>query len=132
MPASPAIAAKLSTSNRARVSNDPRYVAGVSGRTPGGRRRRDLAQFFSDALGGSSAVTPVQITDIRRAAELTALAEEMRAQALREGTATIDMAALVRLEGAASRAVRALGIKSGPTATKPLTMRERLMGGNVA
>lgn len=126
MPASPAIAAKPSTSNRARVSNDPRYVAGVSGRTPEGRRRRDLAQFFVDALGGPSAVTPVQLTDIRRAAELTSLAEETRAKALREGTSAIDLASLVRLEGAASRAVRALGIKSTAGGPKPPTLQEYL------
>lgn len=116
--------AKSSTTNRAKISNDPRYLAGHTGRSPAGRRRRDLVNFYVDALGGADNVTPVQVTDIRRAAELTALAEETRAKALCEGTGAVDLAALVRLEGAASRAVRALGIKSGPSAQRTPTISE--------
>jgi hypothetical protein len=116
MPTAHSFVAKPSTTNRAKISNDPRYVAGHTGRSPAGRRRRDLVNFFATALGGLDKVSPVQITDIRRAAELTALAEETRAKALCEGTGAIDLTALVRLEGAASRAVRSLGIKSGPQA----------------
>lgn len=122
-------AAKASTTNRAKTTNDPRHVAGHTGRSPAGRRRRDLVNLYVDALGGVDKVTPIQSTDIRRAAELTALAEESRTKALCEGTGAIDLTALVRLEGAASRAVRALGIKSDPGAPKPLTMRERLLSG---
>jgi hypothetical protein len=116
--------AKSSHANRARISNDPRCLAGHTGRSPAGRRRRDLVSFFVDALGGTDNVTPVQVTDVRRAAELTALAEEIRAKALCEGTGAVDLAALVRLEGAASRAVRALGIKSGPSTPKTPTIEE--------
>jgi hypothetical protein len=120
------VTVRSSTSNRAKISNDPRYLAGHTGRSPAGRRRRDLVNFFVDALGGPDQVTPVQVTDIRRAAELTALAEETRAKALCEGTGAVDLAALVRLEGAASRAVRVLGIKSGPSAPKTPTITEWL------
>ena len=118
--------AKSSTANRARISNDPRYLAGHTGRSPAGRRRRDLVSFFVDALGGPENVTPVQVTDVRRAAELTALAEETRAKALCEGTGAVDLAGLVRLEGAASRAVRMLGIKSGQSIPKTPTITEWL------
>jgi hypothetical protein len=126
MAASHSTAARASTTNRAKISNDPRYLAGHSGRTPAGRRRRDLVTVFVDALGGADKVTGVQLMDIRRAAELTALAEETRAKALCEGTSSVDLAALVRLEGAASRAVRALGVKSGPAATRAPTIGEWL------
>lgn len=126
MSAAHATTTKVSTTNRAKISNDPRYLAGHSGRTPAGRRRRDLVTAFVDALGGADKVTPVQLMDIRRAAELTALAEETRAKALCEGTGSVDLASLVRLEGAASRAVRALGVKSGPAATKVPTIQEWL------
>jgi hypothetical protein len=44
--------------------------------------------------------------NVRKAAELTALAEKARADALRDGN--VDPLALVRLDGAANRAVRAL------------------------
>jgi hypothetical protein len=130
MTAAHATVAKASTTNRSRVSNDPRYLAGVSGRTPGGRRRRDLVNFYVDALGGLDKITPVQAADVRRAAELTALAEETRGKALREGTSAIDLASLVRLEGAASRAVKALGIVSARAGdTRLVPLRERLRGG---
>jgi hypothetical protein len=66
----------------------------------------------------------MQLTNIRRAAELTALAEETRVIALRKGASTIDLTSLVRLEGVASRAVRALGIKpSSPAPWSPLRAR---------
>jgi hypothetical protein len=117
---------KPSTTNRAKSTNDPRHLPGHSGRTPAGRRRRDLVTFFVDALGGADKVTPVQLMGIRRAAELTALAEETRAKALCDGLAAGELAALVRLEGAASRAVRVLGVKSGPAAPKVPTIGEWL------
>jgi hypothetical protein len=119
-----ATAQNTAVNNRARITNDPRFLRGHSGTSPAGRRRRDLVQSFVDALGGLDNLTPVQLADVRRAAELTALAEETRAKALCEGTGAVDLAALVRLEGAASRAVRALGIKSGPSAPKTPTIEE--------
>jgi hypothetical protein len=53
---------------------------------------------------------------VRRAAELTTAAEMARANAL-NGVPT-DMLALVRLERVASRAVRALGLKTEPPPAK--------------
>jgi hypothetical protein len=95
---------------RARVSNDPAFLPK---KTPSlfaqGRRRRDLVEGFLSALGGPEAVSPVVAMQVRRAAELLTAAEMVRADML-NGQA-VDMLALVRLEGAASRAVRGLGIK---------------------
>jgi hypothetical protein len=102
---------------RSRYTNNPRFrIPGMDGRKPCGRRRRDLMEAFVTALG--HAPSEVQMIDIRRAAELTALAEEARMTALKQGNASIaDLDALVRIEGAADRAVRRLGIKAG--APKP-------------
>lgn len=113
-------AAKGSTNNRARATNDPRYLHGHSGWTPAGRRRRDLVAAFVEALGGPDKLTPVQLIDIRKAAELTALAEEQRGKALCDGIAPGELAALVRLEGSASRATKALGIKPAGRQASPL------------
>lgn len=77
-------------------------------------------------MGGLEHVTPVQMTDVRRAAELVVLAEETRATALREGAAAIDISALVRLEGQAARAVKALAIKPRGERPKPLSIAEWL------
>jgi hypothetical protein len=76
-------------------------------RTQIGRRTKTLvAQFVAEA-GGPSAVTPVQMLRIRRAAELVVAAERMRAASLHDPGAGMAMFNLVRLENLASRAVEA-------------------------
>jgi hypothetical protein len=92
---------------RSRTTNRPRKMA-LDGRTALGRRVADLAESYAAALGGWPALTDMQAANVRRAAELAALAEQARADALRTGNS--DPTALVKLDGAASRAVRALGL----------------------
>jgi hypothetical protein len=95
---------------RAHVTNDPGFLPKQA---PGlfalARRRRDLVEAFTAALGGEDALSDVAAMYVRRAAELLTMAEMARA-AMLNGQPT-DMLALVRLEGAASRAVRLLGVK---------------------
>jgi hypothetical protein len=93
--------------NRARATNSPRRMS-ISGRTALGRRVRDLAESFAEQLGGWQALSEMATANVRKAAELSALAEQSRTTALRDGC--VDALALVRLEGAANRAVRALGL----------------------
>jgi hypothetical protein len=78
----------------------------IDGRTDLGRRVRDLADAFAERLGGWSALGATLAANVRKAAELTALAELVRADALRNGD--LDPVGMVRLEGAARRAVREL------------------------
>ena len=106
---------------RARTTNDPARLPLANSRRAQERRRRDLVAIYIDALGGS--VTPLQAIEIRKAAELTTAAETARARLL-AGNAAIDLNALVKIEGEARRAVRALDIKSQPRVHVPL--RERL------
>jgi hypothetical protein len=87
------------------LTNNPRKLP-VSGRSAVGRRIHDLSDQWAHALGGWDTLTDMMAGNIRKAAELTALAEKTRAEALRDGT--FDALALVRLEGAARRAVAAL------------------------
>jgi hypothetical protein len=68
----------------------------------------DLADQYAAALGGWDGLSDMLAGNVRKAAELTALAEQTRADALRDGT--FDALALVRLEGASNRAVRALAL----------------------
>lgn len=92
----------------------------VDGRSAVGRRRRQLVDVYVAALGGPTALTAGQWIDVRKAAELTALAEAARAKAMREGTGGAGaLSAMVRLESTAARAVRALGLKSGTTTSAP-------------
>jgi hypothetical protein len=83
----------------------------LDGRTRRARRRRQLIAAYSNALGGDTALTEGQRIDIRKAAELLALAEDIRALAMQEGPGGAGaISAMVRLESTASRAVRALNI----------------------
>jgi hypothetical protein len=103
------------TSNRSRLTNRPRKMV-ISARTSLGRRMKDLAQGFAERLGGWSALTVGQAAAVRQAAELACLAEQARADALRNGC--VDPVGLARLEGVAARAERRLGLPRetrGPT-----------------
>jgi len=80
----------------------------LDGRSETGRRIGDFAESFAAALGGWAVLTDMQAANVRKAAELSALAEQSRAEALRNGCD--DPVGLARLDGVASRAVRALGL----------------------
>jgi hypothetical protein len=109
-----AIASRPST-NRAAVTNNP--LARADGRTPQGRRIRDLYRAWHAAMGQPT--DPVVQAAILGAAELTVAAETARA-ALLGGTGDID--AVVRLENLAGRAVRKLNIR--PSATPSPSLRD--------
>jgi hypothetical protein len=79
--------------------------ARFNGRSREGVRLRMLEKQFRAQLG-AAADNPVTMLAIRRACEVVLLAETQRAKAIR-GEA-VDLMALIRLEGAASRAVRLL------------------------
>jgi len=83
-------------------------------------RRRALIAAYSDALGGDAALSEPQKADIKKAAELVALAENCRALALQEGNpgGPSAISAMVRLESAAARAVRVLRLPA-PSAAVP-------------
>lgn len=122
-------AAMVSLTNRSRTTNQPHRVAGVDGRTSEGRRRRDLIDTYVAATGGPDQVSPAMMNDVARAVDLVLIAERTRAEALRGGA--IDLSALTRIEGAADRAVRRLGIKPGGSKPVPVPLRERLRGAAV-
>lgn len=93
----------------------------LDGRTMVARRRRELIDVYTAAMGGPAALTDGQQIDIRKAAELTALAEAARARAMRDGTGDAgEISAMVRLESTAARAVRALNIKQASAKTPSL------------
>jgi hypothetical protein len=97
---------------RSQITNRPLRLRGLDGRSGSGRRRRDLIEAFAEALGGRQGLSDVRMIDVRRAAELVAVAEEARAEALKQGGASVDLNTLVKLEGMADRATRKLGIKA--------------------
>lgn len=68
-------------------------------------------------MGSEAALTPLQHADLERASELTVLAEDARAAALR-GSGAFDSAAIVKLENLADRAVRRLRLPAKPSTTE--------------
>jgi hypothetical protein len=107
-------AAKQRPSNyRSRLTSKPQRPV-VSQCTALGKRLRDLADAFAERLGGWPALSVTTAAAVRKAAELVAIGEQMRRDALRNGCTDPD--ALLRFEGCASRAVRQLGLKVEPAA----------------
>ena len=81
--------------------------------TRAGRLRKEMIDGYTAALGGKARVTAIQLQDITRAVDLVTLASKARA-ALAAGNATIND--VVKLEGAADRAVRRLNLSApGPS-----------------
>jgi hypothetical protein len=120
--------ARSTTAVRLIDDRKPSRGGAVDGRSPVGRRRRELIAIYTTALGGLATLTDGQQIDIRKAAELTALAEQARAKAMQQGFADAgELSAMVRLESTAARAVRALNIKPGTT-NRVVPLRERLRG----
>jgi hypothetical protein len=108
---------------RSKVTNDPFVSARGSSRAAQDRRRRDLVALFIEGLGGRAAVSELTHVAIRKAAELTVAAEMARANVLNGATTVTDLEVLIKLEGEARRAVRALGLK---TNAKPATLSDLL------
>jgi hypothetical protein len=105
-------AAKHRPSNyRSRLTSKPQRPV-VSQCTALGKRLRDLADAFAERLGGWPALSVTTAAAVRKAAELVAIGEQMRRDALRNGCTDPD--ALLRFEGCASRAVKQLGLKVEP------------------
>jgi hypothetical protein len=94
----------------------------ISARTALGRRMKDLAEGYALRLGGWSALTVGQAAAVRQAAELACLAEQARADALRNGC--IDPVGLARLEGVAARAERRLGLPKETRGTVTPTLAD--------
>jgi hypothetical protein len=93
----------------------------VDHRTRRARRRRELIAVYSNLLGGDAKLTDGQRVDVRKAAELVALAEDARAMALQDMPGSAGMlSAMVRLQSASERAIRALRLPE-PKDARPQT-----------
>jgi hypothetical protein len=100
---------------RSRITNG--VWSRVDGRSVNARRVRDLAEAFMAALGLAGVNDLNTRAQVKKAAELVALAEATRTAALTAGTQT-DLTALIRIEGEARRTLRALGLKTEPPPAK--------------
>jgi hypothetical protein len=122
-PASSARAtALLPKARRARRTNDP--FADIDVNTARGRRIADLVRAYLVALGNPPEIE--RQAEVIAAAELQVLAEEARALALKQvGHADLDQ--VIRLQGAADRAVRKLGLdRLRDAPARPVSLDEHL------
>jgi hypothetical protein len=120
--AQPAAVSPKLKHGRGAASNNPWRLGRQTPRAIA-RRRRDLIQAFVTALGGPEAVGEMVVLQVKKAAELLALAEAVRAGLF--GNPTRDVTPLIRLEGEARRTLRALGIKTEPDKLPPGLERAR-------
>jgi hypothetical protein len=88
-------------------------------RTRAGKRSRQLREYYTDTLIKAGRELSVELlVAINRAAELVALAEELRGAALRgRGAGADDLVRVERLSGVALRALRLPSAASTPPPT---------------
>jgi hypothetical protein len=91
-------------------------LEGLDGRTVAARRAAQLAKGFEAELGGT--LTATQRLAVEQASALAAIAEDAQARRL-AGDMAISLEDLVRATNAATRAVKALGIKPAAAAPAP-------------
>jgi hypothetical protein len=105
---------------RSKITSKPRKPV-LAATSTYGKRLRDLMELYAEALGGWSKLSDITAANVRKAAELTALAERARHEALRNGVGVDQWDQLIRLENLAARSVKALGLdqrrreQTGPT-----------------
>lgn len=96
--------AELPSRQRAKRTNN--VLAGIDTNTARGRRIADLVRAYLQALGNPAEIE--RQAAVIAAAELQVLAEAARAAALKQSIGDIDQ--VIRVQGAADRAVRKLGL----------------------
>jgi hypothetical protein len=114
------IAVEPSVVRRAKLTNRP--LARANGNTASGRRIRDLYRALMVAMGNPT--DTLAQANALAAAELRAASEAARSRLL-AGDGDADQ--VVRLEGAADRAERRLGIKQRRQEQPHVPLRERLL-----
>ena len=92
----------------------------LDGRTVAARRANELAAAFERDMGAAGTMASGKLA-ARRAAVLTAVAEDVAARRL-AGDAAVSVDDVVRSDGVASRAVRALNIKPAASARPRLPL----------
>jgi hypothetical protein len=106
---------------RSRITNLPHKPV-IAATSTYGKRLRDVMEFYASALGGWAGLSDIAAASVRKAAELTVLAEQARHEALRNGCSDPDQ--LIRLENLAARAVRRLGINLRHEPAKLSTLQD--------
>jgi hypothetical protein len=114
----------ISTTNRSRVSNGTKLLAGVDGRSPEARRFRDLIRGYEAEFETAS---DFDKSLIREAAFLVLKTEDLQSRHLRGENVGSDE--IVRLSGQLRRVLTALKRRSAAGApSTPMSLAEQLAG----
>jgi hypothetical protein len=116
----PSVADRL-PSQRSRVTNGSKLMAGIDGRSAEARRYRDLCLSFADDLGGADGLTESQRALVRQAAALTVQSEKLQGAMLRGEDVSDEQ--MTRVANSLSRTLSRLGRKR---ATAKLSVPEYL------
>jgi hypothetical protein len=111
----------ISITNRSRVTNGSRLLAGVDGRSAPARRYRDLVRGFEQEFETPSTM---DLDLIRLGAGLALKGEEMVAAIVRGEP--VESEAIVTLAGQLRRVLADLKRRSQSTASAPLSIAEHL------
>jgi hypothetical protein len=104
-----ASAASRPASQRSRVTNGSKLVAGLDGRTAEARRYRDLQLSYADDAGGAASLTQAQRALVAQAADLTVQAELLRSAML--NGEDVDLERQTAVCNALIKTLTRLGIK---------------------
>jgi len=120
---SPQRRAPGSVTNRSAVTNGKKLLEGIDGRSPAGRRYRDLIRAFEAEIGGP--ITEVERGLIRQAAALMLRSEQMQSDVVNGHAVNADE--LIRLAGTARRMLETLQSKAEKRkSSAAVPMRDRL------
>jgi hypothetical protein len=104
----------VSKKNRSASTNGLVVLEGVDGRSPEGRRFRDLVVAYAEELGGVEALSQQDAAIVRHAAAVTMQSEQLQAAVVRGEK--IDEEQFVRLGNGLVRALNALKARRKPKA----------------
>jgi hypothetical protein len=104
----------VSKTNRSALSNGLTILRGVDGRSPEGRRFRDLVVSYADELGGAASLSEQDAALVRHAAAVTMQSEALQGAVVRGEH--IDQEQFVRLGNSLTRALNALKARRKPKA----------------
>jgi hypothetical protein len=109
-------AVNVSKTNRSAMSNGSTILQGVDGRSPQGRRFRDLVVSYADELGGLAALSEQEVALVRHAAVVTMQSEALQVAVV--NGQNVDLEQLTRLGNSLTRALGAIKARRKPKDTK--------------
>ncbi len=117
------IAARARTT-RSKTTNGSQLLENIDGRSPAGRRYRDLVESFTRELGEPGGPTAAQQAMVKQLAGVILHAEQLQAGIVRGEH--VDLDGLVRLSNLQARLLKALDLGQAKAASRRKTLADHL------